>query len=103
MVTLAQRRSLSDSSLSLLTFEDLHRPLISLSGACPLAAPDRPPQGVSCFMLLLEMVGWAWTWDPEQETPVAMLSDYIQVGAGQGKRRQGDRGPTAGGWSERDG
>ncbi|KAJ9528804.1 hypothetical protein QJQ45_000051 [Haematococcus lacustris] len=38
-------------------------------------------EGVACFMLLLEMVGWAWTWNPDQETPVTMLRDHIRGAA----------------------
>lgn len=29
--------------------------------------------GVHAFLQLLEMVGWAYTWDPESETPMALL------------------------------
>ncbi|KAG1670514.1 hypothetical protein FOA52_015379 [Chlamydomonas sp. UWO 241] len=38
--------------------------------------------GVNAFLQLLEMVGWAYTWDPESETPVALLQETLTRAAG---------------------
>ncbi|GFH20196.1 C2 domain-containing protein, partial [Haematococcus lacustris] len=34
-------------------------------------------EGVACFMLLLEMVGWAWTWNPDQV--MSFLVEEVQA------------------------
>eukprot|EP00798_Chlamydomonas_sp_ICE-L_P010353 gene10353-8289_t len=38
-------------------------------------------EGVACFMLLLEMMGWALSWDPDRETPVPLLEGYLHSAA----------------------